>query len=417
MESIKAKDITFFIRLFIKWTLLSLLIGTIGGGIGSIFVLGVEKVNIIWQNHKWLVYFLPIIGISITFIYHKFNFKNPKGTNRIFEKIRSDGELSISVAPVIFASTILTHIGGGSAGREGAAVQIGGSLGSGIAKRLSLDDKDTSILVITGVTAVFTALFGTPATAIFFALEVTSVGTMYYAGLFPCFIAAVTAASVGKICNIHYMDFAYIKILPFDIFTSLKVAAVGVVSAVVSIVIVTTFSKVKTFSKKIIGNDFKRIAVGGAILIALTFIFSSGRYNGSGEKILYDAFNGEGFYYDGILKLIFTAITLGFGFKGGEIIPTFIIGATSGAIAGEMLALPVDMSAALGMIGVFCGAVNCPVASLILAMELFGGQGILYFLCICTFSYVFSGYYSLYSSQKIVYSKFKAKLLNIHAKH
>lgn len=418
MKDFKGGNLKYYGRLLLKWIPTSIVLGIIGGILGSLFVLGVEKSNEIWHNNSWLVYFLPIAGLVIALIYQVCGFKEPKGTNRILEKVRADEEVSIKVAPTIFISTIITHLFGGSAGREGAAVQIGGSIGSGFSKLLKLDDKDTSLMVISGVTAVFAALFGTPITAIFFALEVISVGIIYYSGLVPCFLSAITAFMIGKnVFQIKYLDLSFVEIPKLNIEILLKVSVIGLLSAFLSVAFITLLSKTNKLSKKYIPNTYIRILTGAFLVIILTLIFSEGRYNGSGEMILIDTFSGNGRPEDFILKMLFTAVTLGFGFKGGEIVPTFIIGAGMGGFVGSIVGLDPAMGAAIGLVATFCGAVNCPMASIILSVELFGGEGLIYFTGACAISYAFSGYYSLYSSQKIVYSKIKAKFLNVSAKH
>ncbi|MEG2298720.1 MAG: chloride channel protein, partial [Anaerovoracaceae bacterium] len=194
MEEKKLVDINRIINTFIttiKWLFISLIVGVIGGLIGTAFVISVEKSNLIWDSNRWLLYLLPISGLVIVLIYHYFDFKQAKGTNRIIDKVRAEGELPISVGPVIFISTVLTHICGGSAGREGAAIQLGGSVGIFVGKAFKLDKKDTSLIILSGVSAVFAALFGTPLTAVIFALEGISVGVIYYSGLVPCINSAL----------------------------------------------------------------------------------------------------------------------------------------------------------------------------------------------------------------------------------
>ena len=185
--------IRFYIRLLIRWTIVSLMVGIVGGVVGGTFVYGVNLANEVWLDNRWLMYLLPFGGLIIVWLYHLCDYEKPRGTNRIIDKVRARDEVSIVVAPLMFVATLITHFLGGSAGREGAAIQIGGSIGSGMAKLCKVDEKDTSLIVLSGVAAVFAALFSTPVAAVFFGLEFISVGVIYYSGLVPCLISSLTA--------------------------------------------------------------------------------------------------------------------------------------------------------------------------------------------------------------------------------
>lgn len=413
---LRYKRTLYYMKYSVKWLCIALVTGIIGGITGSIFVLGVTKSNSLWYNHRFLTFALPIVGMFIIFLYRKFNFQQAKGTNRIIESIRDKEETPIIVGPLIFISTVLTHAFGGSAGREGAAVQIGGSIGSGIAKALKLDKKDTSLVIICGVSAVFAALFSTPLTAVFFALEVTSVGILYYAGLLPCIISSMMAVRITRIFGIEKEKWNVITVPEMSYDILLKVAVIGLIAALVSIIIVVTFNFVKIYSEYLVLNQYLRVFIGGLIIIGLSLVFNSGNYNGSGTHMIVRALNGTSNWWDFPVKLLFTAVTLGTGFKGGEIVPSFFMGAVTGCCFGNLIGLDPGFAAALGLIATFCGAVNCPVASIVMSIELFGSEGLLMFGLACAVSYTFSGYFSLYSSQKIVYSKTRAEYINSNTK-
>ncbi len=399
-----------------KWLSVSLIVGATGGFVGSLFVIGVNKANELWFSNRELTFFLPLAGLIIVAIYGFFKFDKIKGTNRIIDKVRAKEELPVVVGPLIFISTILTHLFGGSAGREGAAVQLGGSIGSGFAKYFGVDEKDTSLIVLSGVSAVFAALFGTPVTAVFFALEVISVGVIYYSGLIPCLVSSLTAYGISRAMGIPEEKWNFITFPKLEFDTVVLVAIIGIMSAIMSVIIVITFSNTKKILEKTVKNQYYRIAFGGGLIILLSFIFSSGDYNGAGAQVIVEALRGEAEPWACFIKLLFTAITLGAGFKGGEIIPTFFIGATLGATIGSIIGMDPGFAAAIGLVATFCGAVNCPIASMIMSLELFGDGGFIYFAIACAVSYTLSGYYSLYSSQKIVYSKTKAKYINADTK-
>ena len=409
---LRYKRTAYYIKYSIKWLFIGILTGVIGGITGSIFVLGVTRSNEFWNGHRWMTLLLPLAGLLIIFLYRLLHFKEAKGTNRIIESIRDQEETPVTVGPLIFAATILTHAFGGSAGREGAAVQIGGSIGSGIAKSMKLDQKDRSMVIICGVSAVFAALFNTPLTAVFFALEVTSVGILYYAGLLPCIISSLVAVRITRFFGIEKEPWNVITVPEITYDVLLKVVVIGLMAAVVSIVIVVVFSFLKIVADYWVMNQYLRVFLGGIIIIVLSFVFDSGNYNGSGTHMILKALNGESNWWDFPVKLLFTAITLGTGFKGGEIVPSFFMGAVTGCCFGQLIGLEPGFAAAIGLICTFCGAVNCPVASIIMSIELFGSEGLVLFGLACAISYTFSGYYSLYSSQKIVYSKTRAEYIN-----
>ena len=253
---LRYKRTAYYIKYSVKWLFIGILTGIIGGVTGSIFVLGVTKSNIFWHGHRWMTLLLPIVGLAIIFLYSKLHFKEAKGTNRIIDSIRSKEDTPITVAPLIFVATILTHAFGGSAGREGAAVQIGGSIGSGIAKGMKLDKKDTSMVIICGVSAVFAALFNTPLTAVFFALEVTSVGILYYAGLLPCIISSLVAVKITGLFGIEKEPWNIITVPEITYDIVLKVALIGLIGALVSIAIVVVFNFVKIVADYWIMNQY-----------------------------------------------------------------------------------------------------------------------------------------------------------------
>lgn len=412
----KFLDIGHLVKNLVKWGIISLVVGVIGGLVGTAFVFIVEETDRMFSVDGPWIFFLPIGGIVIVYLYRLGNFKEIKGTNRILEKVRHTEEVPIIVAPLIFIGTAITHLFGGSAGREGAAIQLGGAIGGFTGKIFDLDEKDMSIVVLCGVTTVFAALFGTPLTATIFALEVVSVGIFYHAALVPCLLASLIALKVSEAFGIERDAFQLSHIPPLGLESVWQVAIVGGCCALVSVIFILSIDTVKKYSKKWIPNPYFRIVIGGIIIVALTLVFPGGNYNGSGEGVIFHALEGQADWWTFLVKILFTAITLGVGFKGGEIIPIFFVGATMGAVLGGMIGLDPGFCAGIAMVAAFCGAVNCPIASIILGIELFGAQGAVYFAIACSISYMMSGYYSLYGSQKIVYSKTKAEFINIHAK-
>lgn len=401
---------------FIKWILIAGLTGIIGGTIGSLFHLSVEYVTSYRVNNSMVLYLLPLGGIAIVFLYNLSHSYDEAGTNLVIDSVRKDGKVPASMAPLIFISTVITHLFGGSAGREGAALQLGGSIGSQIGNIIGLDEKDMHLVTLCGMSGVFSALFGTPLTATFFAMEVVSIGIIYYSSFIPCIVASIVAYGISLLFDLEPVRFTLNLIPAFTIENMIKVGILAVLCAVVSIIFCEALHKTNFLFKKYIKNSYLRIFVGGIIIIGFTIIVGCRDYNGAGMDIITNAINGNAKTEAFLLKIIFTAITIGAGYKGGEIVPTFFVGATFGCVVGGYLGLDPGFGAAVGLVALFCGVVNTLISSIILSVELFGAQDIMLFSIACGVSYMLSGYYSLYSSQKIIYSKLKAEYINRSAK-
>ena len=400
------------------WTAAALVIGGICGGIGAGFAKLLQLVTGLRESNGWMIYLLPAAGVVIVGLYRACRMNEDKGTNLVIKSIRaaeSDKEAHITIltAPLIFAGTVLTHMFGGSAGREGAALQIGGSVGAWIGKVMRMGEKTVKTFTICGMAAVFSALFGTPVTAAIFSMEVVSVGIMYYSAFLPAIISSLFAAWISRLCGCAPTAFALTSAPQATVWLYVRIALLAAATAAVSIVFIAAMHATGHLAAKWIKNPYLRAAVGGALIIGLTLIVGNGDYNGAGGEIIAQAIEqGKAAPWAFALKIVFTAITLGFGFKGGEIVPAFFCGATFGCAVGPLLGLDPGFSAAVGLIALFCGVVNCPLASLILSAELFGADTLLLFAPVCAVSYVMSGYFGLYSSQNIVYSKLKNEYIN-----
>lgn len=406
-----------YVRTFFKWLSIAFVTGIVGGLIGSLFGICIKYANSLDSSLWYLIFFLPLGGAAIVALYRLCGIENDPGTNCVIESIRSKNHVPYAMAPLIFVSTVITHLFGGSAGREGAALQLGGSLGTAIGRLLRLGESDLHIALMCGMSGLFSALFGTPVTAAFFALEVISVGVAYYSALVPCFISAVVSYFVSVHLGAVPLRFDISKSIPdLDILPLLSVAALAAACAVISIVFCVAMKQTQKWAKVLIKNDYLRVIAGGAVIVLLTLAVGSRDYNGAGSDIIANALNGNAKPEAFALKIIFTAVTIGCGYKGGEIVPTLFIGSTFGCVFGALLGLDPVFGAAVGMICLFCGVVNCPVASILLSVEVFGAGGVIFFGIASAVSYMLSGYYGLYSSQKILYSKLKAEYININTK-
>lgn len=390
-----------------KWLVMALAAGLGVGLVGVAFHIAVEEATLAREAHPWLLYLLPVAGLAIVGLYHLAGVKEDRGTNVVLEAVRGEVPLPFRTAPLIFIASALTHLCGGSSGREGAALQIGGSIASGVGEKLGLSEADKRTLVVCGMSAAFAALFGTPLTAALFALEVVHVGVMYYAALVPAFLSALTAALLAGCLGLSPTAYAVAELPELGAVSLLQTVLLGVLCALVAILFCQGMHAAHRLYGKCFPNHYLRAAVGGCIIVVLTLLSGTRDYNGAGGAVIAAAVAGQAVPWAFLLKLLFTALTLGAGFKGGEIVPSFFTGAAFGCVVGPLLGLPASFSASLGIVGVFCGVTNCPLSSILLSYELFGGQDLALYAVACAVSYLISGYGGLYSAQHMIYSKIK----------
>ena len=413
----KAGKLGIRIRLYaaalFKWLTLAIVTGVICGLLGTAFHVGVDRANEMRLAHPWLLICLPVVGLAIVGVY-KLMKTEGKGTNAVIDVVHLGKGLPILLIPSIFIGTVLTHLCGGSSGREGAALQMGGTVGYHLGGLFHLDDRDLRTATMAGMAAFFAALFGTPLTASVFALMVISVGVFYHVAFIPCLVASLTAYSVSLFFGVEPTRFA-MTAPGLELFMLLRVAVLASLCAMVSVMFCGGMHLTEHLMDRYLPNPWLRAVAGGLILILLTLLVGNDDYSGAGMGLIARAVEeGQARPEAFLLKLVFTAVTLSAGFKGGEVVPSFFVGATFGAVVGPFLGIPAGFAAAIGLVSVFCGAVNCPIASIFLSIELFGDQGMLYFALACGISYMLSGYTGLYSSQTILYSKLKAQYINVH---
>lgn len=416
LENVKSylAHLLIYVKALGKWLLVSSLVGLLCGLLGSAFHLGVEKATELREANAWVIYTLPAAGLLAVAIYRILCVEG-QSTNNILSEIQKGRGVSIALIPAIFLTTLLTHLAGGSAGREGAALQMGGGIGYGMGRLLRLDDRDLRTATMTGMAAFFSALFGTPLAATIFAMGVVSVGLLYHAAFLPCFIASLTAYGISLLLGVEPTRFAVAApaLTPLML---LRVAILAAACGILSAIFCGALHYTEANLKKRIPNLWLRAFLGGTVLLGLTLLVGRSDYNGAGMRVITAAVEqGQAAPTAFLWKIVFTALTLSVGFKGGEVVPCFFIGATFGCIVGPLLGIPAGFAAALGLVAVFCGAVNCPMASMVLAVELFGAGGMLFYALACGLSYVLSGYRGLYSSQRILYDKLKAQFIDVHA--
>lgn len=406
------------LKVLLKWIGFSVLAGLVVGSFSTLFAKSLQFVTKLRGSEPWLLFLLPVAGIAITFLYHILNQGKDRGTNLIISSIHANEETPIRVAPMIFTATILTHLCGGSAGREGAALQIGGSIGNFLGKFMPISNEDRHILIMCGMTAAFAAVFGTPMAAAIFSLEIVSVGVMHYAALVPCVLAGLIASRFASGMGIHPEQFSILSIPELTISGGVKTILIGIVCAGVSVIFCIVLHQAGSLWKKYVKNQYLRVVIAGFVIIGLTLVLGTRDYLGAGNELIERAIQEEMAHPAAfLLKIIFTSITISAGYKGGEIVPSFCIGATLGCILGQLLGLSPSLCAAMGMVALFCGVTNCPIASVMISFELFGFEAAPYMLLVIAISYAMSGYYGLYSDQTIVYSKHEARYVNQSVHH
>ncbi|MEE1086973.1 MAG: chloride channel protein [Schaedlerella sp.] len=396
------------------WLLLACIVGIVIGAIGGLFGRGITELTAFRKENTWMLYLLPLAGLVIIAIYKLDPYHT--GTNLVLLGIQKGKYVPLRMASLIVVSTMLTHAFGGSAGREGAALQLGGSLGGTIGKYLKMDEYDRKVMIMCGMSAGFSALFGTPLTATVFSMEVISVGIMQYAAFVPCAIASIVAKEISLLVGGHAEHFVLPTGVAFDLKNVILTIILAVLCAAVSIVFCIVLHMTEYYMEKWFPNQWIRVVAGAVIIIVLAKVVGTEDYLGAGMDIVVRAIEGEVFVFAFLLKMIFTAITLGAGFKGGEIVPTLFVGATFGCLFGQITGLSPALSAACGMAALFSGVTNSPISTMFLCIELFGSEYLLFFLIAVSISYLESGYFGLYHSQKIMYSKTRLKFINTQTK-
>lgn len=397
---------------FFEIILFSLLLGAGGGVLGAAFHACIDIATECRRENPWLLLCMPVGGLIIVVMYKLLTSKEKINTDLVISSLREEKKIPLVMVPLIFVSTVITQLVGGSAGREGAALQLGGSVGYNVGRLFKLNSDKTHVLIMTGMSAVFSALFGTPLTAALFSLEVASVGLIDYTAFLPCAVSAITARSIAGFLGASPVNFHHVVFDEAGASVMIKVALLSVLCALLSIVFCVTISKGTKLIKKLVSNTYLRTVLCSIVLVGATLLLGTYDYNGAGMDVVERAMEGKADTFDFILKLLFTTVSLAAGFKGGEIVPAFFVGSTFGCVVSPLIGLDPVLGAAIGFVALFCGVVNCPLASLMLSVEVFGTSGLLLFAVSCGISYMLSGYFSLYRSQKIIYSKSDAHLLD-----
>lgn len=415
-RDLRPLDVT---RYLLKWTLLSLPVSLITGSLVALFLWLLDFATRFRWQHQWLLFLLPLAGVAIHFLYKLWGKDSEKGNNLIMDEIHEPGGgVPARMAPLVLITTVITHLFGGSAGREGTAVQIGGSMAQMLAKWFRLPRPDVRIILMMGIAGGFGAVFGTPVTGAVFALEVLAIGSIRYDALLPCFMASIFSDIVCASWGIHHTAYHIVFadgvtstfFLHADLWLLVKSVLAGAAFGLAAYLFATLSHGIKDLSNRyIVTHKWLIPVVGAFVIIVLTYALGTEDYLGLGVTSkdpngisIVNAFNAGGVTnLSWFWKILFTAVTLGTGFKGGEVTPLFFIGAALGNTIAAYTGAPVDLFAGMGFIAVFAGATNTPLACTIMGIELFGAEHTLYFAVACFTAYYFSGHKGIYTSQRI----------------
>lgn len=387
---------------------LACVIGMLAGLASAGFLTALTWATTMFGTFPWLLYLLPGSGAVIAWVYQRYGESAHAGNNLILEQIHDPHHPGVPgrMFPLILGSTLITHLTGGSAGREGTAVQMGGSIAATVARLTRCAARDTRILLMAGVSAGFGSVFGTPLAGTLFGMEVLAVGGMRYVALLPCLIAACVGDWTVRALGVPHMHYQVAAVPALTPLLLGKIIVAAIVFALVSVLFSESIHTINRVSNTCIPQPILRAMIGGSIVIGMTYLSGTTAYNGLSLPLLQAAFVADGVPWWGFaLKGVFTVVTLGFGYKGGEVTPLFVIGATLGATLGMLLGVPVDVMAALGFVAVFAAAANTPLTCLIMGVELFGAAPLLLLGITTLVTYTLAGHRGIYLSQRVMTHK------------
>ncbi len=394
----------------VKWLPISFVVGILTGTASAILLASLEWATDWRESHRWIIALLPLGGFLSGWIYHQFGRTVEAGNNLLLEEIHNPKDtIPFRMAPLVLLGTDLTHLFGGSAGREGTALQMGATLADQLTKILRFQGANRRILLTAGISGGFASVFGTPLAGTVFGLEVLAIGKLHYNALFPSLIAAIVGNQMTLLLGLHHTAYRHAPSIPtMTIWGLIWAIIAGAIFGIIARLFAQVTHKISHFFKAKISYPPMRPLIGGTLIAIIVGLSGTTKYIGLGIPTIVDSFYTQLPPWDFAAKLGLTALTLGAGFKGGEVTPLFFIGATLGNALSLLLALPTPLLAGMGFVGVFAGAANTPLASTLMGIELFGLESGIFISIACVVSYLFSGHSGIYSAQRIGLSKYSS---------
>ena len=385
-----------------KWIVLASVVAALAGSASAFFLMSLDWVTQLRLANRWLIWLLPVAGFGVGWLYLRFGQQVEAGNNLLIDEIHDPKKvIPLRMVPLILGGTLVSHLFGASVGREGTAVQMGGALADQLTRLFNLKHEDRRIILMAGISAGFASVFGTPLAGAIFALEVLAIGRLRYDALLPCMVAAIVAEQVGLMWGVHHTHYVIALVPKVSAWGLGAMVIAGAIFGLTGRVFAQATHRLGSFMKHQIAYGPLRPLVGGAVIAAAVWFLGADRYIGLGIPAIVEAFQQPLAPYDFAAKMVFTIASLGSGFKGGEVTPLFYIGATLGNALAPLLNMPFALMAGIGFVAVFAGAANTPIASTLMAMELFGAEVGVFAAVACVVSYLFSGATGIYRSQRV----------------
>jgi H+/Cl- antiporter ClcA len=406
MQHSTASELASLLRYVGKWLLLAGLVGALGGSASALFLLALDWASATRIALPWLIGLLPLAGFAVAWLYLRFGRSVEAGNNLLIDEIHDPQKvIPLRMAPLVLGGTVLSHLFGASVGREGTAVQMGGALADQLTHVFRLGQQDRRIILMAGISAGFASVFGTPLAGAIFGLEVLAIGRMRYDALLACLAAAIAGDQVCLLWGVHHVHYAIGEVPALAPWPLLATVIAGAAFGLAGRLFADSTHGLSAWLKRRVPYAPLRALLGGVVVAGAAWVFGAERWLGLGIPAIQQAFVQPLASWDWAGKMAFTVASLGSGFKGGEVTPLFYIGATLGNALAPLLHMPLALLAGVGFVAVFAGAANTPIASTLMAIELFGAEAGLYAAVACVLAYMFSGHRGIYRAQRIGHAK------------